>query len=75
MLTHSLFEESADAEAGYEWVCSSSERAMAGSEEKAAEMVEEAVDKIYTIFLERSAALFADDSTLLWLREIVGFVL
>jgi len=38
-------------------------------------LTEETVQKIFNIFVARSGALFADDDILLWLREIVGFVL
>lgn len=30
---------------------------------------------MYSIFLERSSVLFAQDATILWLKEVAGFVL
>ena len=30
---------------------------------------------MFTIFVERSGSLFADDDILMWLREIIGFCL
>lgn len=33
------------------------------------------MQKVFTIFVERSGPLFADDDTLMWLREIIGFCL
>ena len=36
---------------------------------------EEAANKVFEIFIARSSQLYSDDDTLMWLREIIGFVL
>lgn len=35
----------------------------------------DAREKVYSIFLERSSVLYASDGTLLWLKEVTGFLL
>ena len=35
----------------------------------------DAREKVYAIFLERSSVLFASDNTILWLKEVAGFLL
>jgi hypothetical protein len=46
-----------------------------GDADKMDSLVDETASKIFNIFIERSGALFSDDDTLLWLKEIIGFVL
>jgi len=46
-----------------------------GNEEKIDSLVDETCSKIFNIFIERSSALFSDDDSLLWLKEIIGYVL
>jgi len=46
-----------------------------GDQSKIDSLVEETASKIFNIFVERSGALFSDDDTLLWLKEIIGYVL
>jgi hypothetical protein len=43
-----------------------------GDQSKIDSLVEETASKIFNIFVERSGALFSDDDTLLWLKEIIG---
>ncbi len=38
-------------------------------------MFKDVREKVYSIFLERSSVLFAADSTILWLKEVTGFLL
>jgi hypothetical protein len=38
-------------------------------------LTEETASKIFNIFVERSGALFSSDDTLLWLKEIIGYLL
>ena len=38
-------------------------------------LVDETASKIFNIFVERSGPLFSDDDILMWLREIIGYVL
>ena len=63
ILSHDLFSEETGA---YDWI---------QSEHEDESTLEETVSKIFTIFVERSSILFADESILLWLREIIGFTL
>jgi len=39
------------------------------------QLYEETIQKVFNIFCARSETLFADDDELMWLREIIGFVL
>lgn len=48
---------------------------MAKDEEKVNQLYEETIQKVFNIFCARSETLFADDDELMWLREIIGFVL
>ena len=36
---------------------------------------EEVMGKVCSIFIERSSILFSQDQTLLWLKEVIGFIL
>ena len=44
-------------------------------QEKIDHLIEESASKVFNIFIERSGMLFSDDDTLLWLKEIIGYVL
>ena len=46
-----------------------------GDQAKIDALRDETASKIFNIFVERSGALFSDDDTLLWLKEIIGYVL
>jgi len=48
---------------------------MAKDEEKVNQLYEETIQKVFNIFCARSETLFADEDELMWLREIIGFVL
>lgn len=49
----------------YEWLTDGEE----------AQNFQDAREQVYSIFLERSSVLFGTDSTLLWLKEIAGYLL
>lgn len=58
----------------YDWVLSVSDRA--GMDDQDIQIqIEDMAHKIFNIFVERSSQLFADDDTLMWLREVIGFTL
>jgi len=56
----------------FEWVVSESQ--LSQSKDQGA-LIEEIVSKVFTIFVERSHSLYAEDETLMWLREIIGYTL
>ena len=64
------------AELSYDWIISQKEQALLnGDQAKVDSLTEETASKIFNIFVERSGALFSSDETLLWLKEIIGYVL
>jgi len=46
-----------------------------GDQDKIDDLIEESASKIFDIFIARSGTLFSDDETLLWMKEIIGYVL
>ena len=62
ILQHDIFSKPIE-DLGFDWIVSD------------AADVEEVVNKVFNIFVERSHSLYADDTTLMWLREIIGFTL
>lgn len=50
----------------YEWLTDGADSAQAYKDTR---------EKVYSIFLERSSVLYAGDSTVLWLKEVTGFLL
>jgi hypothetical protein len=60
----------------YDWICSEKEiNLLNGDQDKIDDLIEESASKIFNIFIERSGTLFSDDDTLLWMKEIIGYVL
>jgi hypothetical protein len=58
-MTHPIFYEDQD---NFEWIAS-------------LEGHEQTVQKVFNIIVERSGLLYNDDDTLMWFREIFGYVL
>lgn len=64
------------AELSYDWIISQQEQSLLnGDQSKLDSLTEETASKIFNIFIERSGALFSSDETLLWLKEIIGYIL
>lgn len=59
----------------YDWVVSANEKSVLEDEEKIDSLVDETVSKIFDIVVARSGPLYAEDSTLLWLKEVIGHTL
>lgn len=74
-MEHDIFADPVDT-LMYDWITSEGGRqALGDDEEQVQQFVEESALKVFDIFVERSGALYAEDDTLLWLREIIGYVL
>ena len=75
ILSHEFFTESL-TEMKYDWIVSKAEREQySNDDEKLNEVFEETIQKVFNIFCARSGTLFSDEDVLMWLREIIGFVL
>eukprot|EP00347_Sterkiella_histriomuscorum_P013411 403364808 len=77
ILAHSLFTEIGDDLGGqhsYTWMLSVVDRNTL-NEAQQEELVEEVLHKLFSIFVSRSSTLFSPDHILLWLKEVIGFVL
>ena len=61
-MQHDIFSKPIE-ELGFDWIVKDSTD------------VEEVVSKVFNIFVERCHSLYADDSTLMWLSEIIGYTL
>jgi hypothetical protein len=69
ILKHELFQDSLRGEddlIDFEWLTD-------GANE--AQVYKDTREKVYSIFLERSSVLYAADATVIWLKEVAGFLL
>lgn len=75
ILKHEIFnQDSDDLESDYPWVLSREERSKL-SEDKQRELADDTLSKLYQIYVSRSSTLFSPDHILLWLKEVIGFLL
>ena len=77
ILKHEIFAQSdidQSMESDYTWTLSNEER-LKNSTEKQAELAEETLNKLYNIYVNRSSSLFAPEHILLWLKEVIGYIL
>lgn len=63
-----------ELESDYPWVLSEEERAKL-PEKKQREVAEETLGKLYQIYVSRSSSLFTPEPILLWLKEVLGYLL
>lgn len=74
ILQHDLFDTPIES-LSYDWVVSANEKAVLDDEDKIDSLVHETVTKIFDIIVARSGPVYAEDETLLWLKEIIGHTL
>jgi hypothetical protein len=75
-LKHEIFAESINSvlEKDYPWTLAREERAKL-TEDKQSELADESLNKLYSIYVARSSTLFSPDNVLMWLKEVIGYLL
>jgi len=68
MLEHELFSSLDEEPLAYPWL-------MESNEDNTMQSDVQIRQKLYSIFMERSSILFANDMTMLWVKETVGHLL
>jgi hypothetical protein len=63
-----------ELEGDYPWTLSKEERTKL-QEDKQKDLADESLNKLYSIYVARSSTLFSPDHILLWMKEVLGYLL